>query len=204
MKQAVKSILVLALTLTLGSCENRMNGEQYMAFVKQEESGCLKQVAAGSFLYSIQYKPSEYILYSEGLQVGDSLYDQRKKDLKGTIWLNVAFKLAHGTTTPLKYNVSSYDEYNQRLNYYLGEAAKDVRLVYGARELAPISYHFETNYGLTPQETMVLGFALPDNEPLPTKDFQLALVDKVFNNGIIKATFLSETLQALPAVSGTE
>ena len=97
--------------------------------------------------------------------------------------------------------MSGLDEYNSRLSYYLNRAQQDLKLVYGSDTLAPASYLFETNYNLTPQETMVAGFVLPQNDKEIRQPVQLAYYDRMFRNGIIKASWTPEQIKSIPALA---
>ena len=126
---------------------------------------------------------------------------KRMEELKGTAWFNISFKRADNGTSPMRYNISSIEEYNQRLNYLLNEAKNDLKLVYDTTILTPVSYVFENNYNLTPQETIIVGFYLPHGEERPNKKMQLSYDDRVFKNGIIKATYSQHSLQNIPGLT---
>jgi hypothetical protein len=98
------------------------------------------------------------------------------------------------------YGITSLDEYNLRLDYFLNRAKDDIKLLYGSDTLHPSSYLFENNYNLTPQETIVVGFNLPGNDPFPIKDMQISYCDRIYKNGIIKTTYRSEILKQIPTV----
>ena len=176
-----------------------MKVADYVSYVHTKESGLIKTTAIDGFEFSMQYKPDDYIILMENKgNLLNENYEKRKSELKGTAWFNISIKRADNNITPLKYGVSSLEEYNTRLNYYLNEAKKDIWLVYGNDTLRPISYLFENNYNLTPQETMIAGFYLPKGEDFPRKNMQLSYNDGVFKTGIIKATYTERSLNSIP------
>lgn len=187
MKKGIKALLFVVLPAGLSSCSNSMSPAGYLKYVSDEDHHLKREVTVGPWEYEIQYKPSAYIIYSENRTgVSSDAYKKREETLKRTAWFNITFRKSHSAETPLKSDISGLEEYNSRLSYFSYEARKDIRLLYKGVEIEPMSYHFETNYGLTPQETIVVGFLLPDERP--EHELQLSLNDRVFGNGIIKAT----------------
>ena len=176
--------------LGVSSCSKTMSADAYLKYIESPENGYRKVVQVDGWEYTFQYKPYEYILCKEfhGLKKSE-LYKKRMEQLKGTAWFNIYFKRIADTVSPLRYRINSLDEYNQRLTYYLSSAAGKLKLYYGKDTLTTMSYLFETNYNLTPQETMVVGFALPVHDESPQRDMQISYHDVVFNNGIIKSKF---------------
>jgi hypothetical protein len=104
------------------------------------------------------------------------------------VWFNITLKHNNDAINPLKYKVSSIDEYNQRLEYFLNHASKEIFLEYKNFKLKPISYLFENNYSLTPNETFIVGFELP-LDILPKDQMTLVYNDLIFKNGIVKTNF---------------
>ena len=75
-------------------------------------------------------------------------------------------------------------------------AMKDFKLIYGNVEMVTAGYHFENNYGLTPMDVMIIGFAIPDS--VPVHEMTLVYNEQVFNNGLIKANFSEDDLLSIP------
>lgn len=125
-------------------------------------------------------------------------YQQRLNDLKGTVWFNLAFKKTGSSESPMRIGIASQQEYELRYQYYLNQAANDLALVYGQDTLRPISYAFETSYNLAPQEVIVVGFSLPEGVAEPAGTMQLVFFDRIFRNGIVKATFTQQSIDNLP------
>jgi len=172
---------------------------QYVQYVNSADAGLKKSSVVDGFEFDVQYKPHEYIVLLENSgKVTRDAMTKRLVELKGTAWFNIAIKRVDNQKTPLRYGISSLEEYNARLNYFLTEAQGDIWLVYGRDTIRPQSYLFENNYNLTPQETMVVGFALPGGDDHPKKQMQLSYNDRVFKTGIIKANFSETSLKHIP------
>ncbi len=191
----------VALMLCCAACRHSLNISEYSKYISDKENGLKKISVIDGWEFCMQYRPYDHILLMEnGGKVSGHDLDKRKTELAGTAWFNISIKRTDNSITALKYGIGSLEEYNERLNYYLNEAANDIRLIYGRDTLSPMSYLFENNYNLAPQETIVIGFSLPEGELSPNKNMRLSMVDRVFRNGIINAEFSVETLKKIPAL----
>jgi len=198
MKKVISYCCIVMIVLSSSCKRQALRPYDYVKYIKSQESGLQRAVHVDGWEYDITYKPAEYILLTEAK--GDRSFDQnkRERELRGTAWFNISFKRADGQVSPLRYNAGTLDEYNRRLDYFLNHASGNIYLIYGTDTLKPMSYLFETNYNLAPQETMVVGFSLPGNEERPSKNMELKYYDDIFRNGVIKTTYPAETLNDIP------
>jgi len=199
MRKAINIFWVLILLGMCDACKRTLKIADYVRYVNGKENGLLKKVEVDGFEYSVQYKPYDYIILMEnkGSMMSENT-GKRKAELAGTAWFNISIKRNDNTTTLLRYGLSSLDQYNTRLDYYLNKAQNDIWLLYGKDTIHPASYLFENNYNLTPQETMVVGFYLPKGDNCPKEKMQLSYNDQVFKNGIIKVTYAEKILDNIP------
>lgn len=202
--KASKLFIVVAVFLSATSCNRHsLNQPDYVRYVQDDRNHLKKVVKVQDMEFDIQYKPYDYIMLLESRN--NPAYDKAKrlKQLEGTAWFNITFRKTNTEMSALKEGAASLDEYDQRLNYFLNYAAKDIRLVYGGDTLKPASYLFENNYNVGPEETMVVGFIFPGKDPKPVKDMQISYYDRLFHNGIIKASFSAETIKDIPNLLNT-
>lgn len=200
MKTAIKFWCIIIVSLAVSCKKQTLSERDYIRYVEENENGLVKTVDIGDLRYKVQYKPHDYILAHELKGGNDSERLSRLNQMKGTAWFNITIARPGKGESPLRYNVSSLEEYNHRYNYFLTAAARDLALAYGGDTLFPISYHFETSYNLAPVETMIVGFGLPADS-VAGQNMQLIFYDRVFNNGIIKTSFTKESLQSIPQVT---
>ena len=201
MRKGIKILLVSAAFFSEG-CKKELKSVDYMHFVQSKENGLRKTISVDGWDYMIQYKPYDYIIANEHV-AGNTGFDAGKRlaMLKGTAWFNVSVKRTDGKISPMRFNLSDRSDYDKRLDYFLNGAMKDFKLIYDKKDtLYPMSYEFENNYNLTPQETMVIAFSLPKGEEMPAKDMQISYNDRVFKNGIIKAVFSEKDLNNIPNI----
>ncbi len=200
MKKVVSRSLFLLILGTLCSCRKELKAPEYVKYLQDERYGFRKVVKIEGWEYAFQYKPAEMIMLIESKGVkNDSIKNKRMKELEGTAWFNISFRLSSGKVSSMRYNLSSIEDYDKRYDYFLNHAKKHIRLVYGGTDtLFPMSYLFENNYNLTPQETMIVGFRLPGEMRTPEQNMQLIYEDEIFGNGIIKALFKKSDLKRIP------
>lgn len=196
MKKAV-SYIMCAASLLFVACEQQksVNAKQLVKYVEDRANGFRKDVEVEQLVYTFQFKPVEFIVSKEMHgDISDSVaFNNRRKKMEGTIWFNIGLKGKGTNVNPLKMDVSGLEEYNERLSYFLVEAQRNFKLLYGNEEMQQVDYYFENNYGLTPMDVMIIGYKIPGK--VPQKEIQLAYTDGLFNNGIVKATIAAEDLR---------
>lgn len=191
-------LLICALMLFFMSCQRKERGiKNLAAYVEDLRNGLTKITKTNGWEYKAQYRPAELIIVGEGegpngMAEGDK--SKRKQQLRGTVWFTLSIQREKEQISPLRFQVLDEAMYNERLDYFLHEAAGNFHLLYGRDTLYPISYHFETTYNLSPKEIMIIGFVLPNNLEVPIADMQLVYTDRIFRNGIIKAYFHQKDL----------
>jgi hypothetical protein len=201
MTKTITAIGCVCLVFFVGSCQRKIKPDDYIRYVNDTKNGLRKVIKLDGWEFCMLYRPYNYIMLMENKGNGDN-YNvvKRKSELEGTAWFTITLKRMDNSVTPLRYGISSIDEYNVRLNYFLNEASKDIRLLYDKDTLRPVSYLFENNYNLAPQETMIVGFYLPEGKNNPQQNMRLSFVDKIFKTGTIDAEFSKETLKNIPDI----
>lgn len=197
MKKVIKLLILALLFVCNISCKKNLTKVDYEFYVQDKNNGLRKKTMVGAWEYNFQYKPYDYILLCENIVSFER--EKRLKELEGTAWFNISFMNKQSRESALRQGLNSKDEYDSRLNYFLNDAINSVQLHYGHTDtLKPIAYAFENNYNLSPQETIVVGFKLPDGEKVPSKDMQIVYEDKIFKNGIIKVIIDKKDLRKIP------
>lgn len=199
-------INTIVLVLVIGSferCTRSVSGPEYVQFIQDTRNGLHKTVSVNGWDFMFQYKPVDYVVLSEMRETtAADYYSDRRKALHGTVWFNISFKRSDNSKSPLRYNLPDKETYEKRVDHFLNDAIHDVRLVYGGSDtLFPSAYIFENNYNLAPQETMVVGFKLPNGIESPSEQMQISYYDRIFKNGIIKATFSKQQINSIPKLS---
>lgn len=198
MRAATKLYSICCLLL-LEACAGTLNRREYISYVKNEENGLLKKIMVGNFIYRVQYQPIDYLALLESGELAQrNQIKKRREELAGTAWFSISLQVNGAAESPLRYNLTDDNEYNERLSYFLHLAQYQIKLIYGVDTLRPSAYLFENNYNLTPMETMVVGFTFPDAQQLIEKDLTICYNDELFKNGIIKLKYPKQLLNTLP------
>jgi hypothetical protein len=195
------SRLLLGLFFVTGfsCCKQSVSPTEYVKYVTDVKNGIVRTVVVDGMEYKGQYRTHEHIVLMESQGFRKKVNIQkRRKELEGTVWFNLSLSCTDKPISILRLGIKSQEEYDERLSYYLNRAMEDVRLIYGKDTLSPASYLFENNYNLTPQETMVLGFDLPNKTSYPVKDMRLSYYDRIFDNGLVNMTFFFNSIENIP------
>lgn len=194
--------LILFFIIGILSCNQKhiqkVGVGDYITYFENKENGLCKEIEVGECAYTFQFKNAQYIVAKQkvqGLQ-GDSLV-QRMHRLKESIWFNIQLSNHKRTESLLRYKAAGLDEYNWRLNYFLQEAEQHFYAEMNGKALKRVGYYFENNYGLTPIDLMVVGFALPTGEAMQG-DIHCSYEDKLFNNGTLNVVIKKKDIEKIP------
>lgn len=192
---------MIVLFTCLSACTRKqlqLSPVDYIAFFEKPDNGFAKKISTTDITYLIQTKTPEYIALKENnsQHIDNEVVKARIRSLDSSVWFAIKIMSAKGDVNPLKNNTTSLDEYNMKLNYFLSDAQNFFTLEYGNKQQAQIAYYFENSYGVTPYETIVIGFKLSDN--LYNKEINLRYDDHLLNTGIIKMSISGDDLSNKP------
>lgn len=196
----VSRFLLLAILVCGCNSKTDLTPGEYISFMENEKNDFRSTITSGKIRYTFQYKPAEYIAFKESGQseFNNEKFAKRIDDLAYTAWFNVYIEMEESEVNPIKNQVNSLDEYNQRVVYFLDRAKNSFSLLYGGEEMPLAGYHFENNYGLTPADVIVIGFKIPDSKP--EKEIVLEYSDRLFGNELMKNRVSKKQLSNIPSV----
>lgn len=198
------SILLLALILVGAGCSQARSFEPaaYVRYVEDPDHQYRVKQVIGDKEYTIQLAPPEYLISKESEEHKDSLSSfvaRRRAELKGYMFFLV--RMGHTEQSRREQGGKLQSEQQANVNsmvaYYDQQAAADISLQSGSRTLSPSTYVFENNYGLSPYNTIVVGFEVGELATELTLNFN----DRYKNTPAIRASFSKETIDKLPALS---
>lgn len=201
MRKVISGLLLT--TLWLSSCGGRktLNPVAYMEYMEDAEHGLMKKVTVGAYEYRIQFAPAEYLAsrqyYKEMEQGIMDGYRKRINEMKGYVFFLVNIYPRNASEQTISERITQNAGAEQRVMYYQQQAANDIILKAGAFEQMPSTYVYEDNYGLSPYNTIVVGFAGDYGK----EDMQLIFNDRYTHTPLIKAGFSKDELSALPGIS---
>lgn len=175
-----------------------LNVHEYVEWIQDPKNGIRKEKSIGDLNFVVQFKPIEYMVCIEERdeKIYDTLLQSRKKELKEMQYFDLKIILNRHEGELLKYNLSSMDQYDQRVKYFAYEMQNDIELVDGIDTLPCVLYHFERTYDVAPYCTILVGFEAKENNIQNQKTFLFH--DRTFNKGLLKFTFKDNSLKNLP------
>lgn len=172
--------------------------DEYVKWVQGEEYPLNKEKQIDELIFSVQYKPHEYIICQEERtnEIPDSILKQKISEIEDMEYYDLKIELENGTQELLKYGLTETGQYDDRVKYFAFSMQKDIQLVLDGKDSIPCGlYHFERAYDVVPFVKVMLGFPTTDKK---ISERTLVFHDKVFNKGIIKFQFTKEELQNVP------
>lgn len=193
------SFLLYILLLLLSSCNKKELGiKEYVTWVEGDNDLLVQKKQVGEFIFTFRLLPVEYKAAKGILEetIALDLYQQKLKRWNGMYYMNVSMDLKDKKKQILEYNLSSANEFQQRLYYLSYRMQNDLKMRCGNVEVPCGLYHFERNYGLKTGIDIAVGFENKCNE----NDLTFELNPQLFNTGLIKVTFLQGDLKKVPTL----
>jgi hypothetical protein len=175
----------------------------YVKWVKDEKHGFKKEKKIDDILFSVQYKPINYIIcLEEGKNtIDDSVVKTKTKELDNMQYIDFKISIPSEQGEILKYKLNATSNYQDRVNYFAYKMQQDIQLVEGSDTIPCSLYHFERAYDVAPLSTFVLGFPL-DKTYKGNRTF--IYHDKIFQKGIIQFEFQEQDFQSIPKLETNE
>ena len=177
--------------------------EKYAAWVKDKQYGLRKEKEITDIVYSVQYKPVDFLIIQEtrGKALSAAEMDEKRQDYAGTEFYELRIALKEQSGELLKYDLSSPQQYQERVQYMAFDMQKDIKMVLNGTDTIPCAmYHFERAYDVTPFASIQLGFNLTKEDQ--EKEHTLVINDKLFNKGLIKFTYQPIDYKNIPKIKG--
>jgi hypothetical protein len=203
MRKEIRLVLLTMLWL-FGSCSRKQSYDAsgYVQHLEDPKGDYRVQQVIGSKEYTIQLAPPDYLLSKESADHQDSLtafIARRKAELEGYMF----FLVRVGNTEQSRLEQGGHLQSEQQMDvngmvaYYDQQAAVDISLQSGGQTLHPATYLFENNYGLSPYNTIVVGFETGESPAELTFNFN----DRYTDIPAIRATFSKESIEQLPTLT---
>jgi hypothetical protein len=202
MKREIKRLIFSANTILLfASCESGLKGGEHLKAVAHNDA-LSKAVQAGGIEYTFKVLTPESVALKDSYTdrtLDEQHYRSRLDELKNYLYIHIEQRVADRkvNTSVLKYQVTSLEQYQQRVQYYEFAAQKDIRLLCGDAELVPVAYQYENHLDVSPVNTLVMAFPRCSSND----DWQVVFNDRVMGNYLLKANFRNDVIAQLPAVT---
>lgn len=179
--------------------ETELKPREFVDWIKDEKNGFYRSKIINDIRFSVLYKPIPYIICMEERkdEIYDSIYQYKQSTLQDLVYFTLEISSVNQQAGELlKYNLSTSEEYQNRINYYAFEISKDIKLVQDNNEINCAMSHFERTFDVAPIARIMVAF---DKKALDSsKNFVFKYTDSIFEKGIIKITFSGDQLNTLP------
>ncbi|HKC68830.1 MAG TPA: hypothetical protein VKG26_11415 [Bacteroidia bacterium] len=169
-----------------------------LKWVEDPSNKLRQEKKIGETVYSLQYRPSEYIFIKD--HPLDSLpKDNIKKEisfLSQMQYYTLRIKIEDFPDEFLKFNMSNGETYDERVSYFSFEMQKDLQLVDGEDTLPCRMFHFERTFNVEPFGNFLIAFENPNKEKPKEKRF--IYEDRNFGTGKVQFTIPEKNLIDLP------
>ncbi len=174
-------------------------------FIKKVEtagSGLLMKKEIANVMFSVQYKPVDYILSKELMNHSliSSDLEKRRKQLDGYRYFTFRVK-GKDEKDPVRIGTLSQEEYDQKQGYLSSDIQRDFLLVEGKDSVPCSICHYEKTYGLSPFVTLVLAFKDSENRNKEDNELSFLYQDHVFGAGNIWMKISTGDLKDIPTVN---
>lgn len=173
----------------------------FNAWIVAEENNLVKSKSISELNYKMSFVPKECMAFNElkGQEYTQEEFDEAITHYKDMSYFNFKIEVPKEQGELLKYNLSSPQQYNDRINYMSFRMQKDIILVQENDTLFPGIFHFERIFEIAPFATVMLAF---DNSKINLeKEFTIIYNDQLFNKGYIKYYYQPNLLIDLPKIN---
>jgi hypothetical protein len=172
----------------------------YVAYVESPQNGLSVVKEIDDMVYTLQYKPLEYVVALEKLQdtISKTAMEKRISELKDMQYFTLKMEAKNNYTELLKYKLQSQEEYYERVEYFSFLMQKEVYLKEGKDSIPCALFHFERNYGIAPYIKLLLGFPLSSDQAAADKT--VSFNDQVFKGGKINIRIENSNVNNIPHI----
>ncbi len=197
--------IVLILLVLAGCGVQQYSPLEYSKWVEDEKNGLRVKRTYEELEFILQYKPTDYIIAQEAKsqQIDAASITQRKQELDNSIQFNLIVRSLNPNQTPLQNN-ADLDGYFSRISYFLSNGDQNFSLKIGEKTVPCTLCHLEQNYGLAPENTLVLAFNHADKnlaDEMRKHGLAFMYEDEVFDIGLLKIKIDPEQFANIPQMS---
>ncbi|PZF74798.1 hypothetical protein DN068_00960 [Taibaiella soli] len=188
------------LLLSCGGSYDHNSPAGFIRYMEDPANGCCRTVETNAMIYKIQLATPQYMACRELINktgsIDAELWKKRLAELDGTVFFIVKMARKNKENTTEGTSMTDQEHAAQMEAYYGQLAAADFSLIQNGSELQKLAYHFENNYGLSPENTIIIGFSVKNVQ----KDLSLTFNDRYTHTPAIKAEFSQSTISQLPNI----
>jgi hypothetical protein len=165
------TISFLLTSFFYGCIPEQLSPKEYMSWVKNDEHGLCVTKQVGNCNFTLQYKPCEYeaLLHQKNESVSKPELDKAIASINNLQYFMLTIKNSDGKEI-MEEGSSDQVEYGSKLNYMISDMQLDFSLIDGRDTLPCAFYHYERNFGISPENNILLGFEIPKSKENKVND----------------------------------
>lgn len=169
----------------------------YVKWIKNPDNGLVKAKTIDKMIFSVLYKPSEYLLCQEerSNEISTKTYNQKLPDYSDLYYFDLKIEIEGGQGELLKQDASGSEDYDKRVKYYSFGLLHDITMVQNGDTIPCAMTHFERAFDITPYACFQIAFPKQKSKE---GDLTIIFIDKIFGKGILKFFFNKDILSHLP------
>jgi hypothetical protein len=194
-KQLIIAVSGMLLFLVTGCAKKEVNPTEFISWVENPDNGLKKMKEMGGVKFETLYKPYEYVVLKEEGPIENK--EQLATGIKELGEMQYfTFRIStNNEEDPLKYKTSSKEDYFYRVKYYSFDFQSDIQLIEGNDTLKCQLAHYERNFSIAPEVSVLLGFEKSKNEEI---DKRIVYNDNIFNSGPVSISITATDIKKLP------
>ncbi len=173
---------------------------KYVELFKKRQTKATKIQKLGELSYYATYLPKDYMVLNElrKEQISKEEFDKVSETYGDMSYYLLEVETEDGQELA-RHEMVSPGQYEERIKYLSFEMEKDVSLkLKDGTEVPCVLFHYERTYNVSPKNTFLLGFEVPEAQKNQT--VQMVVNDRLFNQGFIKFKWQPQDVDQLPKV----
>ena len=195
------SALVFTVLRSCGGSTSSLPVADYISWIEDEKNGLLVTKKISDYSFSVQYKPSAYVVLQEEKRstFSDKQFDSLVNAVSDMQYYTLKIG-AEGSKDVTRFGLNNDQEYYARQEYLATQMQQDIRLIDGTDTLNCLMYHYERTYGIDPQASIVLAFE-NKNAGKTTGNKTIVYDDRHFGTGPVMLTIGAQALGTVPQIT---
>ena len=197
----IHSVLVFALIAITVSCgpKKTLSPEKYVKWCDNPDNGLVVKKDLGQFSFTLCYTPPEYLAVKElgkRVELNSTILDSAVKEYSDLQY----FTFRMGSVNEgdfLKQEITTEQDYFDRIHYYNSQVNKDIFLVDGNDTLKCVMHHFERTYSVAPYDNLLLAF----EKGKGNGSKKMIYNDHILGTGPVIITISQEAINNIPHIS---
>jgi hypothetical protein len=171
--------------------------QRYVEIFKDRKTPATKVQRIGELTYFLTYLPKEYMISNElrKNQISQEEYKKLSEEYGDLTYYLMEIE-ADDRQELARHKLDGNSDYTERIKYLSFEMEQNIKVKGENAEYPCVLFHYERTYNVSPKNTFLLGFEVPEEEK--ENKLQMIIDDQLFNAGFIKFTWKPEDIKNLP------